>query len=82
MYRCRAYCPCSKTPKTCSLNVNLRRTTHNKEAQRRFNENIDLSQNTLETIVDTQQKAADVYFKNKLRTLEFKAGKLIEIFRD
>ena len=52
------------------------------EAQRRFNEKLDRSQNTLETIIDAQQKAADDYFKKRLRVLEFKAGKVIQFFRD
>ncbi len=52
------------------------------EAQRQFNESVNAAQNTFETIVDTQQKAADEYFKRKLRTMEFQAGKLVQLFRD
>ena len=52
------------------------------ESQRRFSETVDRSQNTFSVLVDDQQKAADDYFKRRLRVLEFKAGQLVEIFRD
>ena len=52
------------------------------ELRRRFNEAVDGSQHMFERVIDTQQKAADVYFKHQMRALEFQAEKLVSLFRD
>lgn len=50
------------------------------EVQRRVNEGIDLSQTIFDTVVDANQKAADDYFKEQWRMLEFRAGELVRRF--
>lgn len=51
-------------------------------AREQHNQIVDHGQHMVEDIVDTQQKEADEYFKRQLQVLEFRAGKLVEIFRD
>ena len=48
--------------------------------QQHFNDLVDASQTIFDSAIDTDQKAADDYFKRHWRMLEFTAGKLVRYF--
>ncbi|MET4062020.1 hypothetical protein ABIB35_003599 [Arthrobacter sp. UYP6] len=49
--------------------------------RRQLNGVVDVSQFMVDRIVDSQQRAADDYFKTRWRMLEFTAGRIVETYR-